>query len=156
MNERGESIISMLREHGCRITPQREMIVEEILAAKGHFTLQSITGKVKKRTRAVNASTVYRTLELLEEVGVVRHSHGERGAEYHRMGEGDHVHLTCFRCGGIDDLSMKEAEQLRHLVRRHRGFQPDLTHFAISGMCARCEKAAGGVVARGRRATAKR
>jgi len=87
---------------------------------------------------AVNASTVYRTLATLEDLGVVQHAHRESGAEYHRAGEGDHVHLTCSRCGAEDDLSMAEAGSLRDLIRRHRGFDPDLTHFAISGLCARC------------------
>lgn len=132
--------MSLLRERGYRITPQREAIVEEVMRAEGHITPQDVARRVQRRLPAVNASTVYRTLDLLEEVGVVTHSHLERGAEYHRAGEGDHVHLTCSRCGLEDDLSLEEAESLRRVVARHRGFLPDLTHFAISGLCADCQR----------------
>ncbi len=140
MRERGP-IAAMLRERGYRITPQREAIHDEVLRARGHITPQDVTRRVQRRMPAVNASTVYRTLAMLEEVGVVRHSHLERGAEYHRTDDVEHVHLTCSRCGAEDDLSMREAESLKRLVQRHRGFRPDLTHFAISGLCADCQRA---------------
>lgn len=129
----------MLRERGYRITPQREAIIEEVLKAEGHITPQSLARRLHRTMPAVNASTVYRTMALLEEVGVVQHSHLERGAEYHRIGEGDHVHLTCTRCGAGDDLSLDEADELRELIRRHRGFRADLTHFAIGGLCETCQ-----------------
>ena len=90
----------------------------------------------------VNASTIYRTLSLLEEVGVLAHAHLEGGAEYHRAEEAGHVHLTCSNCGAEDDLSIEEAEALSHVIERHHGFVPDLTHFAISGLCADCFRAA--------------
>jgi len=137
-----EGIIEMLRERGYRITPQREAIIEEVLQAEGHITPQSVARRLHRKMPAVNASTVYRTMSLLEEVGVVQHSHLERGAEYHRIGEGEHVHLTCTRCGAGDDLSLKEAESLREVIRRHRGFLPDLTHFAIGGLCETCQREA--------------
>lgn len=133
-----EGTIARLRERGFRITPQREAIVADVLEAEGHITPQDVARRVQRKMPAVNASTVYRTLALLEEVGLVSHSHLEGGAEYHRAGEDDHVHLTCARCGAEDDLSLDEAEDLRRVIRRHRGFVPDLTHFAISGLCASC------------------
>jgi Fur family ferric uptake transcriptional regulator len=96
---------------------------------------------VRERVPGVNPSTVYRTLDLLEELGVLSHAHLESGAEYHRRSEAQHVHLICSRCGSQDALSMAEAVRLRRLVERHHGFQPDLTHFAISGFCATCQGA---------------
>ena len=138
--EEARAVISMLRERGYRITPQREAILHEILRSKGHITPQDVTRRVQRRLPAVNASTVYRTMGMLEEVGVVRHSHLEGGAEYHRTDEVEHVHLTCSNCGAEDDLSMAEAESLKRVVQEHRGFLPDLTHFAISGLCADCQR----------------
>ncbi len=137
-------VIELLRDHGFRVTPQRQAIIEHVMRASGHITPQNVARSVQRRMPAVNASTVYRTLELLERVGVVQHAHLERGAEYHRSGEHDHVHLTCARCGAGDDLSLREAESLKRVIRRHRGFLPDLTHFAISGVCASCQERAGG------------
>jgi Fur family ferric uptake transcriptional regulator len=138
--DRVGAVTAMLRERGYRITPQREAILDEVLRTDGHITPQDVARRVQRRLPAVNASTVYRTLTMLEEVGVIRHSHLERGAEYHRADEVEHVHLTCSRCGTEDDLSMEEAVSLREVIRRHRGFQPDLTHFAIGGLCARCQR----------------
>jgi Fur family ferric uptake transcriptional regulator len=134
------TVTSALRERGYRITPQREAILREVLRAEGHITPQDVARRVQRRMPAVNASTVYRTLGMLEEAGVVRHAHLERGAEYHRAEESRHVHLTCSSCGAEDDLSLREAESLEELIHRHRGFIPDLTHFAISGLCASCQR----------------
>ena len=136
-----KEIVGILRERGYRITPQREAIIAEVMKSVGHITPQDVARRVQRRMPAVNASTVYRTLEMLEQEGVVKHSHLERGAEYHRAGEGEHVHLTCSRCGAEDDLSLAEAESLRRVITEHRGFEPDLTHFAISGLCAACQRA---------------
>ncbi len=141
MQPDASSIITHLRAQGHRLTPQREAILQEVLRSSGHITPQDVARRVQRRMPAVNASTIYRTLTVLENLGVIRHSHLERGAEYHRTGEGEHVHLSCSRCGAADDLSMREAERLRTLVQRHHGFLPDLTHFAISGLCATCQKA---------------
>jgi Fur family transcriptional regulator, ferric uptake regulator len=135
-----QEIVTALRERGHRLTPQRQLILEEVLAAKGHIAPQEVARRVQRRMPAVNASTIYRTLTVLEDLGVVRHAHSERGAEYHRAEEGEHVHLTCARCGGEDDLSIEEAGSLKRQIQRHRGFQPDFTHFAISGLCARCAR----------------
>jgi Fur family transcriptional regulator, ferric uptake regulator len=129
-----------LRERGYRITPQRQAILEEVLRAEGHITPQDVARRVQRKMPAVNASTVYRTLEMLEAAGIVKHAHLERGAEYHRADESRHVHLRCSSCGAEDDLSMKEAESLEAVIQRHRGFRPDLAHFAISGLCADCQR----------------
>jgi Fur family ferric uptake transcriptional regulator len=120
------------------MTPQRRAIVAEIMAADGHISPPAVARRVRERVPGVNPSTVYRTLATLEEVGVLSHAHLESGAEYHRRSEAQHVHLTCSRCGAQDSLSLEEAERLKDMIAGHHGFQPDLTHFAISGLCARC------------------
>ena len=123
------------------MTPQRRAIVAEVMRAQGHISPTAIARRVQGEMPGVNASTVYRTLTLLEEIGVLSHSHLEAGAEYHRAEEAEHVHLTCSRCGRDDALSLKEAEALHRLIQRHHGFEADLTHFAITGLCAGCASA---------------
>ncbi len=125
------------------MTPQRRAIVAEVMRTQGHISPTALARKVQGEMPGVNASTIYRTLTLLEEVGVLSHAHLESGAEYHRAEEAGHVHLTCSNCGVEDDLSLEEARALSRLVERHRGFTPDLTHFAISGLCADCSRLAG-------------
>jgi Fur family transcriptional regulator, ferric uptake regulator len=140
MPSRPDSILEVLKGRGLRMTPQRRAIVAEIMAANGHINPAAVTRRVQERVPGVNASTVYRTLDLLEEVGVLAHTHLESGAEYHRQADSQHVHLTCSRCGSQDSLSLSEAKRLHDLIAKHHGFEPDLTHFAISGLCARCQR----------------
>jgi Fur family ferric uptake transcriptional regulator len=132
-------MLAALRGRGLRMTPQRQAIVSEVMQATGHISPTDVARRVQDRMPGVNPSTVYRTLAMLEDMGILSHAHLEGGAEYHRAGEGGHVHLTCSRCGTEDDLSLGEAESLEQLIRQHRGFRPDLTHFAISGLCAACQ-----------------
>ena len=120
------------------MTPQRRAIVAEVMRTQGHISPAALARKVQAEMPGVNASTIYRTLSLLEEAGVLSHAHLEGGPEYHRAEEAGHVHLTCTSCGAEDDLSMDEAAALVRLIERHRGFSPDLTHFAIGGLCADC------------------
>ena len=135
-------MLELLRSRGLRMTPQRRAIVAEVMRTDGHISPTAIVRTVQGEMPGVNASTVYRTLSLLEEVGVLAHSHLESGAEYHRSEEAAHVHLTCSRCGSDDALSMREADSLHALIRRHHGFEADLTHFAIGGLCRACAKIA--------------
>lgn len=134
-----QGVIDVLRQRGLRMTPQRRAIVAQIMRTQGHISPTNLSRKVQGEMPGVNASTIYRTLALLEEVGVLAHAHLESGAEYHRTEEAGHVHLTCSNCGAEDDLSMDEAEALVRLIERHHRFQPDLTHFAISGLCGDCQ-----------------
>jgi len=134
-------VIDLLRERGLRMTPQRRVIVAEIMRTQGHISPTALVRKIQSEMPGVNASTVYRTLSLLEEAGVIAHAHLTGGAEYHHAEEAGHVHLTCARCGAEDDLSLNEASALSDLIERHRGFLPDLAHFAISGLCPDCARA---------------
>lgn len=138
-NDRAAEVIRDLRAAGLRLTPQRQAIVAEVMRTRGHINPAEVARRVQASMPGVNASTVYRTLSMLEDVGVLSHSHLERGPEYHRAGEAGHVHLTCSGCGVQDDLSLAEARSLERLIGRHHGFRPDLTHFAISGLCASCQ-----------------
>jgi Fur family ferric uptake transcriptional regulator len=131
-------VLDLLRRRGLRMTPQRRAIVSEVMRTHGHISPAQIARKVQGEMPGVNASTVYRTLTLLEEVGVLQHSHVETGAEYHKTDEAQHVHLTCHRCGRDDELSIAEAHQLGELIHHHHGFRADLTHFAITGLCVDC------------------
>ena len=131
-------VMDLLKARGLRMTPQRRAIVSEVMRSNGHIAPAVIARRVESEMPGVNPSTVYRTLALLEEVGVLQHSHLESGAEYHKTDEARHVHLTCHRCGRDDELSIAEAGRLGALIRQHHGFVADLTHFAITGLCKDC------------------
>ena len=142
-SNRSDKVMDELRARGYRMTPQRRAIVEEIMRARGHISPQTVALRVRERLPGVNPSTIYRTLDLLEQMGIVAHAHLEAGPEYHRAHEHDHVHLICSRCNKAQSLSEEETQPLKDLIARHNGFVPDFTHFAISGLCADClERAA--------------
>src|ERR671919_2407906 len=135
MSSDPEVVLGALKKRGYRMTPQRRAIVSEIMKTEGHIAPHELVQRVKDRLPGVNDSTVYRTLDLLEEMGFLSHAHLGAGPAYHRAGEHDHVHLICERCGADDELSVEEAEPLRSVITNHNGFLPDFTHFAISGLC---------------------
>ena len=88
-----------LRAKGYRLTPQRQFVLQAV-ASLDHATPEAICEEVRRTARGVNLSTVYRTLELLEELGLVTHTHLGHGAQiYHTADQPAHVHLVCRRCG---------------------------------------------------------
>jgi Fur family transcriptional regulator, ferric uptake regulator len=139
-----DEVLDLLRRRGLRMTPQRRAIVAEILELRGHISPSEVAERVRARIPGVNASTVYRTLALLDDLGVLAHAHFERGVEYHRSEDASHVHLVCAHCGAHDSLTAAEIRPLEQLIRKHHGFLPDLTHFAISGTCRNCQARAAG------------
>jgi Fur family ferric uptake transcriptional regulator len=137
-------VLSELRLRGHRMTPQRRAIVAEIMATRGHISPSDVVQRVKHRLPGVNDSTVYRTLDLLEEIGVLSHAHLGSGPAYHHAGRDDHVHLVCRVCGRTEQLPVDEIRSLQATVDRLTGFLPDFTHFAIAGTCSSCRSASEG------------
>jgi Fur family ferric uptake transcriptional regulator len=89
-------------------------------------------------------STVYRTLDVLEELGVLRHAHSADGREeYHVMPTTDHGHLHCRSCGKSWEIEAAEAATLVKRLRERRGFEIDLSHLSVAGLCADCLAAGG-------------
>lgn len=125
------------------MTPQRQMIVELVEQATGHISAENIYDQVHARFAMVNRSTIYRTLWLLDELGLIYHHHLQDGATAYHADHPSHVHLICSKCGRLqelEDLSIGDALQ-KALLEQH-GFQAEITHFAISGVCAQCRGAA--------------
>jgi Fur family ferric uptake transcriptional regulator len=127
-----------LRDSGYRLTPQRELVlraVEEL----GHATPDEVHARVREQSSAVNVSTVYRTLELLEELGLVRHAHiTDRAPTYHSTATPDHVHLVCRVCGAITEVSPDVVEPMTRTLHDRYGFTTDIGHLTIFGTCRDC------------------
>jgi len=136
--------IQDLRRRGLRLTPQRLMILELLEQSKDeHIAPEDIYQQVHRRYPMINRSTIYRTLEVLEEVGLVRHGHVEDGAaRYHLTRDCHHLHLICHKCGqSVDVTDLSIADALAESLRERFSFAADLTHFPISGLCAVCAEA---------------
>src|SRR3954453_22398540 len=127
-----------LRARGYRITPQRQLVLEAVTEL-GHATPEDICSRVQQTARGVNISTVYRTLELLEELGLVTHTHLGHGAPtYHLASEADHVHLVCRKCGEVTEVSPDTVGGFVTTLDREFGFETEVGHLTVFGRCARC------------------
>ena len=134
---------AQLRARGYRLTPQRQLVLEAVTAL-GHATPDEVADKVRSTASGVNISTVYRTLELLEELGLVTHTHLGHGAPtYHAADDADHLHLVCRECGGIEEVSPVVFETAAKTIAAEHGFTVDAGHFAIFGTCSACRDATG-------------
>jgi Fur family ferric uptake transcriptional regulator len=138
-----ESAISLLRQQGMRMTPQRIAIVTEVMTTPGYVIPMQVIRNIQEHVPGVSPSTVYRTLERLEQVDVLVHVHLESGIGYHRVDDVQHVHLICTRCGAENELPKSALDRLERLIEHDHGFRPDFTHHAISGLCANCRQAQG-------------
>jgi Fur family ferric uptake transcriptional regulator len=138
-----QTAIELLRSRGMRMTPQRIAIVEEIMGTPGYLVPLTVIGRVQARVPGVAPSTVYRTLERLEELGALAHVHLEHGLGYHQVSDAQHAHLTCSACGREQEVSRAVLHQLERSVEGEHGFRPDFTHHPISGLCAGCLAAQG-------------
>ncbi|GLX10264.1 MULTISPECIES: Fur family transcriptional regulator [Microbispora] len=127
-----------LRARGYRITPQRQLVLEAVTEL-GHATPEDICSRVQQTARGVNISTVYRTLELLEELGLVTHTHLGHGAPtYHLASEADHVHLVCRGCGEVTEVPPEMVDGLVSALDAELGFATDVRHLTVFGHCRKC------------------
>jgi Fur family transcriptional regulator, ferric uptake regulator len=128
-----------LRARGLRWTPQRRLIVEVLAETTGHITGSELVDLCRARDAETIPSTVYRTLDVLEDLGYVRHSHGADGREeYHVLPGGEHAHLRCLGCGGSWEIERDEARALVDRIGATRGFEVTLSHVTIGGYCSGC------------------
>jgi Fur family ferric uptake transcriptional regulator len=126
-----------LHERGMRMTPQRQFVLDALLEL-GHATPEQICQHVQRSTPTVNITTVYRTLELLESLGVVRHTHLGHGAPSYSVHEHQHVHLVCHLCGKVTEVPTDTMDELAGTLRALHGFRLDASHLALSGTCREC------------------
>lgn len=116
------TLIQALRSRGYRVTPQREMVIEAIAHSGRHMTAEEVFEEVRARTRAVNIATVYRTLDLLVEEGLVsRADLGGGRVVYATVRHGPHIHLVCRHCGQVVDADVASFEPLFEHVRSQYG-----------------------------------
>lgn len=129
---------AQLRALGYRLTPQRQLVLEAV-GALGHATPDEIVNAVRRTASGVNISTVYRTLELLEKLGLIEHTHLGHGAPTYSVPTDDgHVHLVCRDCGGIEEVAPSVIGPVVEELAATRGFDVDVGHFALFGRCRTC------------------
>jgi Fur family transcriptional regulator, ferric uptake regulator len=128
-----------MRARGMRWTPQRRVLLEVLFESKGHVRMVDLVERARERDPETIPSTVYRTLDVLEELGLVRHSHAADGHEQiHVLPGGHHGHLECRVCGTTWEISEQEAVDTVRRLAEGRDFEVDVSHLTVVGRCAAC------------------
>ena len=130
-----------LSHQGYRMTPQRLMIVSAVEKSDNHISAEEIYSQVIAKYPNVNVSTVYRTLELLEQLRLVTKTDlGGGRVVYHPVEKGHHHHLVCRECGAVIDLDESALLPLKENLLREYQFIADLSHLGILGICVNCKQ----------------
>ncbi|MGI8694880.1 MAG: Fur family transcriptional regulator [Geodermatophilaceae bacterium] len=126
-----------LRARGYRLTPQRQMVLDAVVEL-GQGTPEEIGDRVHGISPGVNITTVYRTLELLEQLGLVRHRHFGHGAPMYHASDYDTLHSVCHRCGEVAVIPGELLQPVAQWLVEEHGFALDTGHIALAGLCATC------------------
>lgn len=133
------SLAQVLRARGLRMTPQRQLVLDAVRQL-GHGSPEQVHAVVQQTADSVNITTIYRSLELLEELGLVTHTHLSHGPPtYHPAGGRAHIHLVCRGCGTVEDEDPAVLRPVTESLAGRRGFQIDVSHVSLFGLCASCE-----------------
>lgn len=134
-----------LREQGYRLTPQRTAIWEVLRAAGRHLTAEEITAEVRRLIPDVNASTVYRTLELLVGLDLVTETKLGSSKSYFEVSpDPSHHHMVCERCGAVGHFDDALLATLYKALGARDGFAPARARATVFGLCRACREAGEG------------
>ena len=136
-----DEVRERLHERGLRWTPQRRLLVEVLADTDGHITGSELVERCRAQDPEVTPSTVYRTLDVLEDVGLIRHAHGLDGREeFHVRPAREHGHLHCTVCHGAWEIGAEDVTSLVDDFETARGFKVDLGHLSVVGVCRDCRE----------------
>jgi Fur family ferric uptake transcriptional regulator len=131
-----------LKQKGLRFTRERDAIFREVLRTKGHFDPEELHNSLRERGVGVSRASVYRTLPLLMEAGVLEEvERTEKHAHYEcTLGRSHHDHMLCLNCGRVIEFYSESLEKLQEKICR-REFFDGVTHtLEIKGYCGKCKK----------------
>lgn len=132
--------IKYIKQRGLKWTPEREKVLREALAMKGHFEADELAFRLRKKGSRISRATVYRTLPLLVKAGLLNQViHGEKHQHYEPIHEErQHDHLICLKCGKITEFQNPALKKLEEEICRENDFRPQKILVEIFGYCRRC------------------
>ncbi len=135
-----------LRERNLPVTRQREVVAEVIFSAQGHLSADDVVRRLQDRGEHVGKATVYRTLDLLAQSGMVTQRNFDEGfRRYERApGRAHHEHLICVRCGKVIEFVNERLERMKALIAEEYGFRHHHHRLEIFGTCPECQQQGGG------------
>ncbi len=135
---RVERILGLMRRQGGRVTSARRGVISALVEAPGHVTADDLANEVQITYPDVHLSTVYRTLDALERLGVVDHTHLGHGRAVYHLTDEAHQHLVCEVCGLVIEVPDTTFAELGTELFTEYGFRIRPSHFAVLGRCAQC------------------
>jgi len=137
-----ESLVGEMRTRGTRVTSARRALLAALVDAEHHhLSAQDIAAAVQRAVPDVHLSTIYRSLDSLEALGIVDHVHFGHGRAIYHLSDEPHQHLLCEVCGAVVEVPDDVFAELAATVRRAYGFVIRPHHFAVVGRCAPCATA---------------
>jgi Fur family ferric uptake transcriptional regulator len=138
-----EAIKDSLKERGIRLTRQRQILLDLIDKSREHLDAERLYQLARQEDPKLNRVTVYRTLKLLKEGGLVdeldlMHLGGDQHYYETRMKQ-EHAHVICLRCGKVEEFFGEPLQRLRRQVEDHFGFSVLIARTEIGGYCAHCQ-----------------
>ena len=131
--------VATVRAHGLRVSTSRRMVLEALFATDVPVPADRIASGLEGRLAPLDLASVYRNLETLEQLGVVRHFHAGHGPGLYTLAGRDRSeYLVCESCGGVRPLHPRALDPLRSALRRKLGWDARFTHFPIVGTCPAC------------------
>ncbi|HUF38568.1 MAG TPA: transcriptional repressor [Anaerolineales bacterium] len=139
MTSQVEILADTLTAAGHILTPSRRIIIETLVRTGGHITADELAVQVRQESPRVGRMTIYRTLELLTELGLARPIfQGTGAAHYILMAEGDHHHLICSRCHRVIEFDHCASGDLVEILASKFGFSVQNHLLEIHGICREC------------------
>lgn len=132
-----------LHARGYRLTPQRQLVLEAVRRLR-HATPEDIASEVRRTAAGVNITTVYRTLELLEELGLITHAHLDHRAPAYHVADNEHLHVVCRMCHTVSDVPADIVTDVVRRMNTERGFTVDVGHITLFGTCSACAEGESG------------
>jgi Fe2+ or Zn2+ uptake regulation protein len=136
--ERLSRLLGAVRSRGGRLTTARKALVTALVEADDHVTADDLAALVQRARPEVHRSTIYRTLDALERIGVVDHVHLGHGRGVYHLLDKRHQHLVCEECGLVIEVPDEVFDDLAHDLKATYGFSLRPNHFAALGRCAAC------------------
>jgi Fur family ferric uptake transcriptional regulator len=138
-----EGIKDSLRQRGVRLTRQRQILLDLIDKSGQHLDAERLYLLAKQQDPKLNRVTVYRTLKMLKEGGLVdeldlMHIGGDQHYYETRLKQ-EHAHIICLRCGKVEEFFGEPLQRLRRQVESHLGFQIVLARTEVGGYCSHCQ-----------------
>jgi Fur family transcriptional regulator, ferric uptake regulator len=136
-----ESAVEAMRARGMRISSARRLVLEALYAADAPISAEQIADGLAGRLPRSDLASVYRNLETLEQVGLVRHSHlGHGPGLYVPTGVREREYLVCDSCNAVMAVEPSDMDAVRTLIHERFGYEARFSHFPILGLCADCAR----------------